>query len=671
MKQIKGIVVISLLVLSLSAMITPTSSGTLTLTKGSWDVIGLDHNNVTDGPNQYVIQIHITNSAGTTAHSVTGTLTWTSTNTYINLAPNEVTTKSLGDIASGATVDLFYLIEITRDSSAYSTTRDYSISISGTDTGTADIITGSLLVERLRSQARNSVLSIVASTTTPSVGDTFTVTVVSQTGAKNYNIVNLPICGYNPTIIEPVSYSTTWVEPPDPTQTSTNVRLDLPNDDEFTSVWTFRAVGAGTSNACSYITDQSGGSFHYNADYPDIVTITVDQADLSLTKTVDDPTPNVGDTVTFTLQVTNSGSSTATNVQITDIVPSGYTYVASSMTGGDTQNDTAAPTLVWTINSLAVGSTSLTFQAVVLSSGNYKNTAQVTASDQYDPDSTPNNDDGDQSEDDEHFIVIIPQQTDSHPAIVVNKSASPSVVTTETLVNFRLTITNTGNVLLNPVNVVDYLPIGLTYANVASILPDLVTNNPDGTTTLVWFNIGPLNVGESKTILFGAIFNGTESSARNVVTVTGSPPYGPPVSHEDSTVVMKQPGTPYQPQESLQPLAHYIATHCDNEVNNLLNPIESANLDIQCDKGAQCCQAFQELVDELIRLVMEKKLDVLYPEKWKRVQELLPFAQECCINIDYYYETGNYIASIYWSNQRNQAYSEIVTILIEMLGIES
>jgi hypothetical protein len=68
---------------------------------------------------------------------------------------------------------------------------------------------------------------------------------------------------------------------------------------------------------------------------------------------------------------------------------------------------------------------------------------------------------------------------------------------------------------------------------------------------------------------------------------------------------------------------------------------------------------------------MEKKLDVLYPEKWKRVQELLPFAQECCINIDYYYETGNYIASIYWSNQRNQAYSEIVTILIEMLGIES
>ena len=266
-------------------------------------------------------------------------------------------------------------------------------------------------------------------------------------------------------------------------------------------------------------------------------------------------------------------------------------------------------------------------------------------------------------------MVVIPQQTDSSPAIIITKSASPSVVTAGTLVNFRLTITNTGNVLLNPVNIIDTLPTGLTYAYVATVAPDLVTNNPDGSTTLTWFNIGPLNVGETKTILFAAVFNGNESSARNVVTVTGSPPYGPPVTHEDSATVMEQPGTPYQPPGSLQPLAHHLASRCDSEYNDLLQPIESADIGIQCDEGGQCCEAFDDLVDQLVQLVIEKGLHLLYPEKWERIQELLPFAQKCCFNAQYYYETKNYVASIYWSNQRNQTYTEIVALLMEILGI--
>ena len=85
------------------ATINPVSAGTLVLVKGSWDTVGLDHNNVTTGPNQYLIQIHVTNSAGTTALSVSGTLAWDTANTYINLAPNESFTKSIGDIAPDAT----------------------------------------------------------------------------------------------------------------------------------------------------------------------------------------------------------------------------------------------------------------------------------------------------------------------------------------------------------------------------------------------------------------------------------------------------------------------------------------------------------------------------------------------------------------------------------------
>ena len=50
-------------------------------------------------------------------------------------------------------------------------------------------------------------------------------------------------------------------------------------------------------------------------------TETPQQADLALTKTVSDPTPNVGDQVTFTVTLTNNGPDAATGVQVTDLLP--------------------------------------------------------------------------------------------------------------------------------------------------------------------------------------------------------------------------------------------------------------------------------------------------------------------------------------------------------------
>ena len=62
--------------------------------------------------------------------------------------------------------------------------------------------------------------------------------------------------------------------------------------------------------------------------------------DVSLDKQINDDTPLVNDTVTFTLRVSNAvGSQTATNLTVTDIVPDGYTYVVGSIFGGDTKNE--------------------------------------------------------------------------------------------------------------------------------------------------------------------------------------------------------------------------------------------------------------------------------------------------------------------------------------------
>ena len=135
------------------------------------------------------------------------------------------------------------------------------------------------------------------------------------------------------------------------------------------------------------------------------------QADLSLTKAVDNHTPDVGSNVTFTLTLSSDGPSQATNITVTDVVPSGLSYVASSITGGDVRDD-SDPTvggLTWTVNTLNSGAnTTLTFQATVTgpAASSITNSAEVTAADQADPDSTPGN--GLAAEDDQDSASMTP-----------------------------------------------------------------------------------------------------------------------------------------------------------------------------------------------------------------------------------------------------------------------
>src|SRR5690606_7188890 len=53
-------------------------------------------------------------------------------------------------------------------------------------------------------------------------------------------------------------------------------------------------------------------------------------ADLQVTKTVNNPTPNVNSNVVFTIAAKNNGPNNATGVVVTDIIPNGYQYVSSS-----------------------------------------------------------------------------------------------------------------------------------------------------------------------------------------------------------------------------------------------------------------------------------------------------------------------------------------------------
>ncbi len=90
--------------------------------------------------------------------------------------------------------------------------------------------------------------------------------------------------------------------------------------------------------------------------------------DLSIAKMVSNTTPNVGDTITFTLTVSNAGPDVATNVSVTDIVLAGFTYVPGSISGGSAtdESDPAGTGLTWDIASVAVGSpVTLSFDVTV------------------------------------------------------------------------------------------------------------------------------------------------------------------------------------------------------------------------------------------------------------------------------------------------------------------
>jgi len=85
-------------------------------------------------------------------------------------------------------------------------------------------------------------------------------------------------------------------------------------------------------------------------------------ATIALTKTSDVAHVLSGGTVTFTIAYTNSGSGTASNVVITDVIPTGSTYVASSASTGGTFNS-VTNTITWTIPTLiAGGSGTVTFK---------------------------------------------------------------------------------------------------------------------------------------------------------------------------------------------------------------------------------------------------------------------------------------------------------------------
>jgi uncharacterized repeat protein (TIGR01451 family) len=195
------------------------------------------------------------------------------------------------------------------------------------------------------------------------------------------------------------------------------------------------------------------------------VTITPAQADLSLTKRIDNERPNVGDDVTFTFTVNNTGPDAASDIQVRDTMPPGLTNIrAATQTGSYNVDDQ-----IWNIPQLAVGGTAtLTLTATLDVNSNNSTTplvrtnyAEIIRSSQFDPDSTPNN--GSDDEDDDASVTFLPQLID----LALTKTIDTERANVGETVEFTVRVRNDGPTDATGVIVLDSLPAGLTFVSAA------------------------------------------------------------------------------------------------------------------------------------------------------------------------------------------------------------
>ncbi len=157
-----------------------------------------------------------------------------------------------------------------------------------------------------------------------------------------------------------------------------------------------------------------------SADSPSVTTAPVacpTQPDLSLTKTVDTAISSVGGTVTFTLTLTNDNGVDATGVVVTDYLPVGVTFVSAS----DPSTTLSGGNIVWNVGTFlgTDAPKTLTITATANAEGSFINNAEITATNEGDDDSTPNNDvTGEDDQDQACFSVPVSLCSDNTAASI-------------------------------------------------------------------------------------------------------------------------------------------------------------------------------------------------------------------------------------------------------------
>ncbi len=281
------------------------------------------------------------------------------------------------------------------------------------------------------------------------------------------------------------------------------------------------------------LTNQAITTFNYivnpnnapvtNTTTTNTVTTTVQNDDVIAIKAVDFTSALPGQTLTYTITITNNGNITIEDLLLVDTAPVDTTFVIGSVTINGINQPNANPENGITLGTLAPNeSFIITFQ-VTISSSTLQSTINNDATISYTPIVGPT----------EPPITItrqintVTKQTNTvttiivDPMVSIKKTADKSIVATGDIITFTLEVINHSPIPTISTSVLDIIPAGTTFIeNSVSINGTQVPNiRPD-----TGMNIGSLPADGVATITFKVLVTSIPSNSTiiNSATVTAA-----------------------------------------------------------------------------------------------------------------------------------------------------
>ncbi len=533
--SIKPLVIGALLVGALLAVPQFIARGAafLTITPVTWDVHGLDSNDVTVGPNLFPAGARVCNTGDAAANNLDSTFVWDTTPVpnYINNQTGSLTTLAYPSLAPGGCTDFYFNIEITRNAAAYDDVREYHITVDSDETSLISTPTPrQIYVEHLVSQNRNYITSVTctncmgsAPNYTVLIGQTYEFVFVHSTATQGYEQLS-SFLDFPNVIFQILSVSSTFTAPPgytsdrlyqdacgwDPVPTSGTYRscigpTILPGEDkaggDITSTYQVKIIGAGGPISIGgVIYDFSGSSYHYNSDFGVQMSITSLDATATSTNTpTDTPTGTLTDTPTNT--PTNTATNTPTNTPTST--------PTDTPTSTPTDTPTSTPTSTPTNTPTETPTGTLTDTPTPTNTPTPTSTGTLTDTPTHTPTSTP---------------TQTPTPTGTAAATVIDpavtKFGDPAVAQVGDIITWTLEVTNNGNADALDVVVTDNMP------SFVDILGVQVTPDEGQVITIVnkvvTLELGTVSPGEVYTIVITTRVNdlGQSPGGENNVVVT-------------------------------------------------------------------------------------------------------------------------------------------------------